>query len=224
MRYVIYSPPYRHNSAGIRVLYELAKYLIRLGEDAYVVNAPIPVYDDEVLILPEIADYSSFGALNTVRYYLNKPIKTVEYNKNEFNIKYNDDDHTKDTFKLTIDLTEPFFTDQGLERNFITYYVGKGEFEYLDKIEVPNCRETTMTWPPDRKSMAHWLNVCSELYCYDDKTALTKEALMCGCKVYLVKNGKITQITDYPRTQPALPQVSLFNNLVKERFPNAQNA
>ena len=56
MRYVIAAPPYSRKSAGIVVLYELQKWLIKSGKDAMILNFKVPyqIEDDDIVVYPEI--------------------------------------------------------------------------------------------------------------------------------------------------------------------------
>ena len=52
MRYIIVAPAYTRRSAGIVVLHELQKWLIRSGKDAMVMhfNDPFPIEDDDIVV------------------------------------------------------------------------------------------------------------------------------------------------------------------------------
>ena len=73
-KYLIVTPFYRNNSAGIRVLYELQKHLIRAGYDAKTINEiSHTAQDDEIVIYPEIVFGNPLKAKKVVRYILNVP-------------------------------------------------------------------------------------------------------------------------------------------------------
>lgn len=209
MKYVIAAPLYTHASAGVRVLYELQKHLIRLGQDAITTNAPCHMMDEDVLILPEIFGRNLFPGKRVVRYYLNVPIDGVEYGEDEITLTYNKHDYPNADVHLRIPVIEPFFRDMGLKREYVAAYVGKGkepEF-YPDKAVI-----LTRGWPAKRQEVAELLNRCSVLYTYDDKTMLSEEALACGCKVIVVKDNSEVEFTG---ADDAPPYIEALKRLVE---------
>jgi hypothetical protein len=213
MRFVIISPHYRHNSHGVRVLYDLQKHLVRLGEDAIVINEPIVYNDDDILVAPEIF-MSPHDGVKIVRWYLAPPKDQVNYSKDWMSFSYDPAYH--DSEELYFLSLEPFFKDQGLTRGFNAYYHGKG-----GKLtaEIPtDAMEITYTWPPTRSTMADFLNRCENLYLTDPISLLGYEAELCGCKPWLVKEG---QITPYPVKKFDInvdKQVEKFIKNIKEKF------
>ena len=197
MKYVIISPPYTKKSAGIFALYELQRHLILAGERAIVFNVGGPITlpgDNDIVIYPEVIPGNPLNAKNVVRYILNEPGKLggdTEYDEKELLVAW-DISLVKYSggMKLRIPLTEKeLFYDHGKERLFDCMYIGKGEYTHVP--EIDGCTEITKAWPKTREGLARLLNMTNTLYTYDDRTALSEEALMCGCNVVEVIDGKL---------------------------------
>jgi len=191
MRYVILSPSYIGYSAGVRALYELQKWLIRIGKDAIVVNHIFNVEPDDIAICPEVVSGNPMHALKVVRYVLNVPGKLggdAEYDPAEIKVAYNDAlAQYADGFVMQTPVIEPFFRNEGGERDRNCFWVGKGEFH------PPNFDPGVMIThrdPATRRDLAALLNRCENFYTYDGFTSLAVEAFRCGCKVWLVKDGE----------------------------------
>jgi hypothetical protein len=213
MRYIILSPPYRYNSAGIRVLHELHKQLLLIGEDAIITSDACIPEDDDVYIVPEIYNHDEIIGRRVVRYYLNKPLESVYYPDDELPITYLDQFYPG-AFRLTVPSIETFFENRKQDRPNKAVFYGKCNTGY----PMPECIAITRLFPETRKRLVDLLNTCSVLYTFDDTTALADEARICGCDVILV-NGKEQPYTNYiPWHEDFNAQLVAFNKLVKERF------
>ncbi len=211
-RYIIVAPPYQHTSAGIRVLYDLQKWLILAGYDAIVctwfTGYPIQGFVDDIVIYPEVAPGNLLQAHRVVRYIMNVPGKLGHgektYAPNELLVAYNQPlAPFADGLVLQVPSTEPFFYNSGETRNKDAMYVGKG---FNLGIHPPHCVEITKEFPPTRLELADFLRTVDTLYTYDDFTILAYEAKLCGCKLAVIKaKDDIEFICDIP-----MPNVDQF--------------
>jgi O-antigen biosynthesis protein len=197
MRYVITAPPYTHKSAGIKVLYELQKWLIRYGKDAMILNfkSPYRAEDDDIVVYPEIVSGNPLRAKRVVRYILNHPGLLggdKEYDRNEILIAY---DSALAQYSNGVILTTPciedFFSDMGYERTLNCFYVGKGTNTHHPATRA--CIEITSRWPARRRELAELLNRTRTFYTYDQRTALITEATRCGCTVRIVVGEELSE-------------------------------
>jgi tetratricopeptide (TPR) repeat protein len=200
-RYVIVSPVYRHNSAGIRVLYNLQQWLIRAGYDAIVINyltgLDISQFADDIAIYPDVVSGNPLKCRRVVRYLLNHPGRIggdLAFPPHELALAHSRDIaiHTKGAI-FYIPSTEGFFINKGLDRTHDAFYIGKGKnlnVHPTDAIQI------THAWPPKRAQLADFLNRTRNVYIYDDMTVVSYEAKLCGCNIFLIKNDG--DIIPYP--------------------------
>jgi GT2 family glycosyltransferase len=211
MRYVIIAPTYNQRSAGIRVLQELQKWLIRFGKDAIIpninINSPYQIEDDDIVVYPEIIKGNPLKAKRVVRYILNVPGKLggdKEYDKDEIIVTYDGVlCQLKNNIHLQIPCVEEFFADRGCQRIVDCYWIGKGR--NTQHPIVKDAIEITYTWPEKRRALAELLNRTKTFYTYDDRTALTLEAMLCGCEIKQIKDGEIIDV------RPVGPLIDLEN-------------
>lgn len=199
-RYVIYAPLYRHNSAGIRVMYDLQKWLLLSGHDAIVI-AGTHGYDtnqfaEDIVIYPEVVAGNPLNARRVVRYILNVPGKlggSKNYAAHELLVAYSEPlaAHAQGKI-LNLPTIEPFFCKTTGTKSMLAVYVGKG----VDaKLHPKECIYITRDFPSSRRAVAELLQQVSILYTYDDFTAIELEALLCGCTVKVIhKDGSITEL------------------------------
>ena len=215
MRFVIFAPPYRGNSGGIRCLYEFQKALVRQGFDAITTQIPIDYDEDDILIVPEVIPLEWCTHDKIVRWYMYWPLKAINYKDSEVPIACHEE-YKPGAHVVNFNNVESFFSDYGFpERTYTAYYVGKGQ---KTDTELPKgCMEITLDWPPTRRNMADLLNRCSDVYIYDDCCMLAQEALNCGCKVWLVGDEiKPYPIPDIPHDADS--QIPGFIDYIKEKF------
>jgi tetratricopeptide (TPR) repeat protein len=199
MRYIITAPNYTNKSAGIKVLYELQKWLIRFGKDAMVLNfdAPFQIADDDIVVYPEIVSGNPLKAKRVVRYLLNHPGKLggdKEYDKDEILVAYDWElGQYSNGVVLRTPCIEDFFTNRSCERTINCFFVGKGI--NTNHPITKECIEISYYWPSKRRELAELLNRSMTFYTYDDRTALTFEAALCGCDIKLIKDNSIIDYT-----------------------------
>lgn len=201
-RYVIVAPPYQHNSAGIRVLYDLQKWLVRAGLDAIVCTwfegYPVDQFADDIVIYPEVAPGNLLKATRVVRYILNVPGKLgygeKTYAPNERLVAYNKElAMYANGMMLQVPSIEPFFHANGCDKTRDAVFVGKGQDLGLHPAA---CVAITKQFPATRKEVARLLRSVKTLYMYDDFSMISHEAALCGCEVKLIRADGA--IVDYP--------------------------
>ncbi|MDB5816403.1 MAG: glycosyl transferase, family 2 [Rhizobacter sp.] len=210
-RYVLVAPPYQHNSAGIRVIYDLQKWLIRAGLDAIVCTwfngYPVEQFEDDIVIYPEVAPGNLLKAKRVVRFILNVPGKLgygeTSYDPGEILVAYNPElAHYADGRMLQVPSIEPFFNDEGAIKSVDSVFVGKGRDLGLHPAE---CIAITKAYPASRRLVAQLLRSTRTLYMYDDFSMIAREAVLCGCDVRLIRADGAT--VDYPHsTYPTIAE------------------
>ena len=214
-RYVIVAPPFRHNSAGIRVLYELQKWLVCAGLDAivctYCTGYPVEQFIDDIVIYPEVAPGNLLNARRVVRYLLNVPGKLAggdkTYDPNELLVAYNPElAHLANGVMLEVPSIEPFFNSLGASNTGNAVFVGKGRDLGL---HPSDCIAITKAYPTSRRAVADLLRATKTLYMYDDFSMISREATNCGCDVKLIR--KDGAVVDYPKASPThVPTLEQF--------------
>lgn len=199
VRYIINTPQYRSNSAGIRVLYELNKHLILRGFDSIpiIVGSNFVAEHNDIIIYPEIVKGNPLKGKKVVRYILNEPGLIggdKEFDESEIKFVYHEKLKKYSDNLLTVPCIEPFFKNDNKRRDKVLFYVGKGIHE--QRIDKPEWLQVTKDWPKNREQLAHLLKTTHTFYTYDDFTMLIDEALYCGCSVYLIKNNTFIPIVN----------------------------
>ncbi len=199
-RFVIFAPFYRHNSAGIRVLYDLQKWLILAGYDAIIIAGitgyAVEQFADDIVIYPEVVVGNPLRSKRVVRYILNVPGKiggTKEYAPHELKIAYNEPlaVHAEGRV-LNVPTIEPYYCTTDQPKSKLAVYVGKGTDL---KLHPEECIYITRDFPSTRRGVAKLLQQVSTFYTYDNFTAIAAEALLCGCKVKVIqKDGEMADL------------------------------
>lgn len=188
--YIIMAPPYRHNSAGVRALYELQRHLQEKGYPATICQvgrAP----SDSIVVYPETVSGNPLGGKTVARLVLNSPGLLggdEKYDPDELVFSYGREFYPEAPL-LMVPVIEEFFRDEGHERTGGCFWVGKGF--YVPRIpETEGLIEITPAWPETREELARLFNGVNVFYSYDDCTALTTEAGLCGCRVVVIPGEK----------------------------------
>ena len=204
--YIIYAPQYTHRSAGTRILYELSYQLNKHGYESYMLAWDnVPYYGNRYkicsldfatssvargawVVYPEIVKGNPLKAANVIRYVLNVPgllggdktyaSSEILFSWNSYISKHSWNSPIVKT--PCIDLS--IFKDGGLPRKGSCYFVYKGvnvpRRPQLEEIEI------TGQYPPH--GLSDLFNSVEVFYTYDDMTAASDEARLCGCPVVLL--------------------------------------
>ena len=216
MKFLIFAPPYRNSSAGVRVLHRLAAELNKLGCSAFVFTA-WKKFDqlkanigDCIVVYPEIIEGNPIGAKNVVRYILNKPgymeEKGATYAESELVFVYTEalletaqsftSQKLDDSRLMEISVIEPwiFQPKPEIEKVYdVAFWIGKGietaqgnGEKIQDYLQGKRHIQITYDQPGTREGLASLFQSCREFLTADDFTAMIPEAMLCGCKVTIV--------------------------------------
>jgi hypothetical protein len=214
--YLIWVPNYESNSAGVKSLYQLCNDLNELGYQSFVFGAMIcaPSFLNSPLIkasfarrlgkrgyvavYPEIVRGNPIGSRKVARWVLNKPGYLggeAVYDRSEKIFYYADG--YRESIKNEISgqlllptLDESIFFDDGRpfgSRSLVCFYVGKSKWKegFFDKKAAFEIKRDS----PGRIELGHLFRAAKVLYCFDNSTILTYEALLCGCPVVIIPDG-----------------------------------
>lgn len=215
--YVIQSPEFDVTSGGIRVMWGLYGALLAKGQIAFINRKPdMPV----IGIYPEIYHGNPMGAETVVRYILNKPgvmgnRSLAGFSPGPTTFAPNDKIYVFskifDVFGVPqshllflpiLDLHT--FKDMKKRRDKTCYLVGKGK----NLLHHPaGSVELTRQFAFDQEKLAELLNECSTLYTYDDMSAMTEIARLCGCRVRYF--GKYTP-EEWKNYEPGINGVGFY--------------
>jgi len=227
--YIIMTPDYRHNSAGIRVLHLLCTMLNKQGYEAYITaekstkgNKSIElnsdklkqlILDGSIVVYPDKYQKNILHSWNPVGWELN----TVEFAFEREGLIFTYDLKYGNHELFTIIDTEEFFNnDKKYERKGNLVYVGKGTIDARVN-EIPELTIINSTEPDTRKKLAELLKRSKMLYTYDSRTMITTEAILCGCPVTLLENGRNT-LEDFSKNSIPSPdnnEAQLINFIKK---------
>ncbi len=199
--YIIAAPGYDHQSAGIRCLFVLAEKLKAKGFKADTGNRPAG--PETVVVYPDIVNENIYRANYYVQWHLNRP---------EFwGFKRMDAPHfvytremAEETEKVLFinPIEQDLFNSKDLpKKDLNTYYIGykatmiPGHKEVFESTKhlIKGCIEMTRKHPPIRSEVAELLRRTKIFYTWDNFTALSMEAALCGCKVVIIPDGQTDQ-------------------------------
>jgi len=208
--YVVWTPPYDRRSGGIMVMHRLCHELNERGQEAYInvdqVNTKwnTPYYgktalENPIVVYPEITHGNPLGYQTVVRYILNNIGKLsgpTAYPPTDilfaFSHMFNDWGAPEERIMFLPVIDTEVYKDTGQHRDKALYYIGKGSRRYFidetfDAIAIDNQTGA------DPQNLSHLLQTATVLYCYDNITAMTELARLCGCPVVLVPNGEYSE-------------------------------
>lgn len=207
--YIIVAPQYACNSAGIKILYELSYQLNVHGCESYVLEwngleqrldryrtcsanfALNAIANGHWVVYAEIVKGNPLKAKNVIRYVLNVPgllggDKT--YDSSELLFSWNSyiSKHSWNSPILRtpcIDLS--ICKDNGLPRKGTCFMVYKG----WNVPRRPELEQTEIKGQYNQQQLFDLFNVSEVFYTYDDMTAATDEARLCGCPVVILNEN-----------------------------------
>lgn len=231
--FVIQAPCYAPNSAGVGCLYRLCDLLRARGYPAFITGSrrTAPQFDAPLITAEDAAELCSIGftalypetvpgnplrASSVIRWVLNRPGllggdpvyaagETVYYYAEAF-LPYIRNDVAGRLYMPTID--ERIFFADGRDlaiRGVECFYVGKSAWRegVCDRRVTYEITRTS----PAKAELGRLLRASRVLYCFDNSTILTYEALLCGCPVVIVPDGTQTR-QDYERQELGMDGIS----------------
>jgi hypothetical protein len=212
--YLIYSPPFDNSSAGIMVLHRLAVELQKRGENVLIstenqnpkwdrVNVRFGFLGEriDIAIYPDIIHDNPFKAKTVVRWMLNipeysggPPIDT--YPKTDIFYTYSRLFNTRlglpdDRILLCPSIDLCMFYDMHIPRSGRLVYRGKGQQPDSPLLaQYPSLGgKESFKGDDGQNRLREKLNKAEMIYVYDNATAITDIARLCGCPVILLPNG-----------------------------------
>lgn len=189
-KFVVYAPPFDHKFAGIVMLYLLNDSLNALGETSKILlygSSLDPEDQDAIVVYPEVVHNNPLGAKHVARYLLNKDGliqgEKIDRSFKQFIFTYSRafDEQAPVLFFPNFDTEILNFTDNIEERELHSMYFGKGpplpaKFDGSQPHLL-----ITRSWPKDREQLLAFLKMSRFVHLSDSNTALSVEALLCGC-------------------------------------------
>jgi len=218
--YLIFADEYKHNSGGNKVLHKLAELLIEKGFSVRI-GKNLIANENDIVVYPERVSGNPCKAKHIVRWMLHKKNyfdKTPRvYNKHEtrFWISRTLSKQGKILCVNTIELD--LFKDEGLERNKVLLYEGKGKATCGFKSALKDFIEITKDYPDNREDLAMLFKTGKILYCFDSLTSITAEARLRGCPVVQFLNGDFKK-EDYEMTTGIGWDISMEEKVKAESF------
>jgi hypothetical protein len=210
--YVLYEPGYSNGSAGAKACHRLVHELNEHGATAYSLRAINPDWNetrisrvgyriirsriDPIVIYTETVCGNPLNATHFVRWILFTPDCPGggRYPDSELVFTWSKQFYDTDRILLVDTIESELFNNTDLpEKDTDCAYVGKAAARGVE--ELPQTLGMTHItrfplWPPTRRSLADLLRRTRVLYTYDDCTMIIDEALLCGCEVILLPEGR----------------------------------
>lgn len=216
--YLIVTPDYVEQSAGIRVMHKLVSLLNARGHEAYS-SAVVTGYPGErvphsqakfewlakvsIVIYPDIVHGNPLNSRYVVRYALNTPgrlggdaVYPPDVPCFAYSNLFAPALKRCDGVVQIETIEEDIFTNHGSEARPLTcWYMGKAEGRVVrvDAAETGYQITRFPRWPNSRRALADLFNKSHALYTYDGCTALMDEARLCGCPVVVMPNYEWTR-------------------------------
>ncbi|MFA5839187.1 MAG: glycosyltransferase family 9 protein [Candidatus Margulisiibacteriota bacterium] len=206
--YIIVAPEFAPNSAGVTVLHKLAFLLNSAGYPAYIYNnySPPPwssptistengkklIEEGAIIVYPEVVSGNPLQGRVVARYILNSPGLLggeKEYDPAEICFCYVNSllqpgmENDRILYIPVIDTSVFFNNHQPKTIDYLVYF-GKHK-------KVGGYPESKIIYrhKPSRPELGKLLRKCKKLICYDNFTALSTEATLCGCPVVIIPDG-----------------------------------
>jgi hypothetical protein len=209
----ICAPPYRKDSVGVRVLYQLCDELNRRGIPA-TAGLDIADHPPKVAVYPEVVEGNPFDAQIVARWLLSNRPCTISENDLVFVWEpwCNPPGHEHPQLRLPM-IDESIFYDAGRERSGTCIYArkylmdgGKIRPEHEDLLNLATL--PAGYW----KVIALMLQKAEKLVSYE-RSQITTEANLCGCPVEFANPGVTEnysaeiEMRDYQESKDRAPQM-----------------
>jgi len=210
VKILLVAPPYINGSAGISCLYQLASFLSLLKHTVHILNpseaSPIlPFIRYDFVIVPEIYEKPR-GKQNIVRWCLNEPGKLKNdwgrhcpniYEPNELVLYWKDvsEESVKlstenPIYKFWLGVIDPDLFHQKNQKKFENcYWIGKGSDLYNNYSHLLPRDSIYLTKNIPQSEYAKLLRKTKNYFTFDDFSASSGDAYLCGCNLFLLKDG-----------------------------------
>lgn len=210
MRFVIWTPAYQSNSAGITVLHRLCERLIHCGYQACVTSPGNPEWneplfdgelqDDDYVVYPEIIRGNPMQAKRVIRYMLWYPwhhFGNDRIPKYELVIPYakfllphtqaNTDYPIDENYILELGISDPalFSPEPSIEKTLTTYWVSKCDPLTVARFPMPK-EALQINHGINRRTYIHLLKQTKTYFTFDMNSSVSIEASLCGADCYLI--------------------------------------
>lgn len=192
MNFIIYAPPYKADSGGITVLYNLKDDLNKLGHTCSIIHfGNKTTYDpNSIVIYPEIISNNPLNAKYVIRYFLHMDGyisgTPVNIGSRDFIITWSKCYYPNAHAVLyNYPITKHFHdknTEPPLNRNIDCTWIHKGA-NHTKATVIPNSIHIAANGPLSNKGLADLLRQTRILYSYDILTRVVYEAIFCGAYV-----------------------------------------
>lgn len=181
------------------------------------------IIEDGITIYPEVVVGNPLGAKRVVRYFLNHDGIVTGHKSNfsqkDFILAYDPQYFNEPHHVLYKPITDECFNDLGApgwdKRLFNLTYIGKGS-NYLNCGVVDKTIEITRNWPSTKPELAFLLRNSKYLFCWDNQTQLSIDAILCGTKPVFLQDIQVDRSKGFYGPFGKLPFVMgnlLANNI-----------
>ncbi len=152
----------------------------------------------DIMVYPESVEANPLKFQNVVRYVLFYPgyhgAGEKEYHPSELIFTAAKAFYDAPVLQFrTIDTS--LFFDEKLPKLQDCYFVHKGG-KWRNVPEIEGLLEINKDYPKTHEELAYLLKTTGILYSFDDKSALTIEAVLCGAKVKIITEDGFSEISD----------------------------
>jgi hypothetical protein len=210
MKILIVAPRYSSGSAGVACLYQLASFLSLLKHAVHILNPteaspilPFTTYD--FVIIPEVYEKPR-GKQNIVRWCLNEPGKLKNdwgrhcpniYEPNELVLYWKGLLTEKiqcatrnPIYEFWLGVIDPdLFHKQNQKQFENCHWIGKGSDLYRNYSHLLPKDSIYLTKGMPQSEYAKILRKTKNYFTFDDFSASSGDAYLCGCNLFILKNG-----------------------------------
>lgn len=203
MKFTVAVPAYSDKSGGLWYCHYLCHALNEIGHTATISfyeppyrinfdwNTPLGHDPEAIVIYPEGCRDNPLNAKKVVRYLLAPENffteQPIEWSSTDFKLAFSKT-YANDCDVLFYPITNlNIFKPIDKPKKFNTFYIGKG---YLKQQCQPlkDCVEIMRHWPQEKEELAKILQLSRIFFTYDEMSATTLDAALCGAMPYYLTN------------------------------------
>ncbi|AKD24811.1 hypothetical protein CL55_00004780 [Polynucleobacter duraquae] len=188
------------------------------------------ILDEGVTIYPEVVVGNPLGAKRIVRYFLNHDGAVTghksNFTKDDFILAYTSLYFKDPHHVLNKPITDNNFNDTNApiwdNRTINATYIGKGS-NYLKCHVIENTLEIAREWPATKHELSLLLKNTKYLYCWDNLTQLSADAILCGAKIVLLQDYQINRLSGQLGNFPYLIGTIRGNRIELNEYENYES-